>query len=423
MIRETPDFAVIYEPSSARRGLGNALGGVRDESIIEWYCEGLDASARKFADELKWYWPSAMKTPVFVGDLIQQFPHFKTDNPFTSANTQGVFIGLPCRICEPTIDGARLKAMTDAAHEAVHVLNSTYRPFKNVYAASWRWFNEGTAVFGERLVLPGNPDNLRFAMDWCDRPEDSLDSGVACYQAGLFVQYLVERFKPDFLARVWQESKLTETPIQTLERLLQPLGFSFASADSAVRDVFGEGYAVDSYCAWGDPAASFAGDAFQRYAPGQSARAFELRAGDSVGLQNGRDVLDHLATRYYRFFIDQEVKGLHVSLKSSPADGENRFKATLVTVNGDWTRGPNVQLTPAAAGAVGSPLTVLEATLSITRPQMIDHIVLAVANCRVRAQSGGSKLPHDDGQEFTLQAKSAERLRPIVARQPRRGLL
>jgi len=354
-----------------------------------------------------WDRPAASKISVYVDDLVERFALVDENAPFTSADLQGnPFIGLPCRVSEPTIDGARLRATADATHEAVHVVNAVYRPFRSAHSVPWRWFNEGTAVFGERFVLPNNRDNLRFAMDWCDRPDVPLDSDFACYQAGLFIHYLCHRLGTEFLARVWKESSLTDTPVEVVDRLVQSMGSRFASTDPGTDDVFGVGYSIDSYCPWDNDATGFADDAFARYGTRAVTESFEMRAGDSVRLSSDRDVLDHLAIRYYRFFIQDSVHGLRVSLTSFPADGQNRFKATLVTINCDWGRGPSARLVPMAANSDATSPTTLETTLSIEEEHAVEYIVLVVANCGVRGRYNSVDTAHDDDQEYRIEAEA-----------------
>jgi hypothetical protein len=328
--------------------------------------------------------------------LTERFQFIDDYVPFSSADGDNIpFIGLPCRIHEPTIERAQLKATADAAHEAFHVIAASYRPFRDVNSTPWHWFNEGTAVFAERLLLQGNDDNLRFAVDWSDRPEEPLDSESSWYQAGIFVHYLANLLGTDFLSKVWTESLPTETPLTAIVRLL-PKGVEFASADVAIDDLFASGYAIDSYCSWGQAATNFCHDVFGRYGTRAITEVFEIRLRDEVR-QRERDTLNHLAVRYYRFSLGSGCRSLRVRLNGLQPDETNRLKATLLAVNSGFVRGGSVRLQRVAEGC-------LEGTLTVDSEPDLDHVVLVVANCGTRSSVNSPHSPHDDSQAYSIEA-------------------
>ena len=398
-VSESRSFKVCWTRRNPNAGRGMGPAGVRDDLIVQWYLEGLEASYRALT-QMGWTQPrvgSGGKTLVFVSELSELFG---VDSPFTSSDMMGVpFIGLASRTNEPTLAAAQWRAVADAAHEATHVLNASYRPFLDVYSVPWIWFNEGTAVFMESQTSAGNPDSLRFAMDWSDCPEVPLDSEIAWYQAGLFVRYLHQRFGPTVLSRVWRESDVRESPSTTMDRILQeqPGGLRFASPDPNITDVFGAGYCVDSYFVRG-----FAPEVFERYGGRAVSESFELGSQERVGVK-GRDTLDHLACRYYRFFPRQGTKRIQVVLHSFPPDELSRLRAELVIVGPNFTRGPSIRMQPAPANPVENSFR-LEADLSPFDPSSVDHAVLVVANCGWGTAKNRAGTPVDDAQEYSIQA-------------------
>src|SRR5262249_19184128 len=97
-------------------------------------------------------------------------------------------------------------------------------------------------------------DWLRFALDWVDRPERSLDDPDALYQSAFFVRY-INRLTggPGFLNQVWQHTQTTWnsvildrlTPLSALTMEFKKHSKEFCSASKD--DVFANDYCFDSY--------------------------------------------------------------------------------------------------------------------------------------------------------------------------------
>jgi hypothetical protein len=86
------------------------------------------------------------------------WPHyspFMTEEDLFEPGVYVPLMALPSRSAEPLRAAEYRCAMATAAHELTHVFNSVERPLRlgngslNEQAESWRWFNEGMAVFME----------------------------------------------------------------------------------------------------------------------------------------------------------------------------------------------------------------------------------------------------------------------------------
>ena len=202
-------------------------------------------------------------------------------------------------------------------------------------------------------MLPGNPDTLRFAAGWCDRPETPLDHESAWYEAGMFVRYLVRRCGHGFLRDVWMASDERETPMEAIVRLLP----------KEDRSSFFSDYAMDSYFLWEPASCGFAPDVYSRYGDRAVEESFVLRPGDDPKVVQG--TLDHLACRYYRIYLVEGVTGLDCHLVQS---AQCKLQARLGVVTADKRRDSD------------RPLPREGAELLHLDPRRIDHVVLAVIN-------------------------------------------
>jgi hypothetical protein len=149
----------------------------------------------------------------------------------------------------------------------------------------------------ERLILPEVNDHLRYALQWCHCPENSLEDPQAGYAANWFVQFLLTRFSEQLIRDIWQTSTEMEGPLQALNRLLEPEEES--SQDYLpVKRLFRQ-YCVESYI---DQIALR--EVFERFGPRSVA--------DSLSLQPDAQAcsevafLEPLSCHYYRLAAGEE---------------------------------------------------------------------------------------------------------------------
>ncbi len=401
---ESEHFLVRFRDRHPRVGAGSGAGGARDRTVV-WYC--LDALERTytyltgplFQRDPPQVGPEG-KTIVRVCDLLDFPLPLQLSDPFTTSEMtkEGVevpWIALPCRSPLPTLEGERRFVAAAAVHETVHAFNCRHRSLWEPASAPWEWFDEGMAHFGEMLVLPGNQDGLRFLHDWVDRPESSLDVRAARAQTGMFLRYLVNVMGPAFTTRLWTQSPPTETALDALVRLFGEEDRVFSSADPGNADFFGAGYCVDAYFLF-DPASQlFAPEVFDRFGQRAITHSFALAPG-RVG--KTQDDLDHLACRYYRFYLEGNATRLAVRLQ--PPSSQAPLKGVLAVVTRDGRRGASLVLRrDQAGGALAGELTGLD-------PNRLDHLVLVVANCGLRADTGHRNRPHDDDQQYVVVAEA-----------------
>src|SRR5262249_19078368 len=111
-----------------------------------------------------------------------------------------------------------------------------------------------------------------------------------------------------------------------------------------------------------------------------------------------QDTLDHLACRYYRFYLEDGVKQLTVELYSSDRHGKSPLKAELAVVTKEKLRGQVIPLRPASNNVDETSIFIAQVTQ--INANNLDHFILVVTNCGTRAISP----PHDDGKQFTIKA-------------------
>ncbi|MGA2185908.1 MAG: DUF6055 domain-containing protein [Bryobacteraceae bacterium] len=359
-----PHFVLHYCDRKVREGSGSAHG-VRDRAMVYEYADALERAFSALAARPFSLPPPQKPVPVYVFDTATLFPDGGA--PFTSEDTEGSpYIGLPSRTHEPTVRAEIDRATASAVHEVAHVFCMSRRPLREPHSAVWAWFAEATAVFTEWLVLPGNPDTLRFAAGWCDWPETPLDHKSAWYEAGMFVRYLARRCGQGLLREVWMASDERETPIEALVRSLSKKDWSGFFSD----------YAMDSYFLWDPASRGFAPDVYGRYGERAVQESFGLRPSASLALQG---TLDHLACRYYRIYLAEGVAGLECQLVQSCGC---KLQARMAVVTAEKRRDCD-QLLPQAGAAL------LQAD-----PRRTDHVVLAVVNA--------GHAPGDDGLPYEL---------------------
>ena len=200
----------------------------------------------------------------------------------------------------------------------------------------------------------------------------------------------------DFLKQVWLGQNLTQTAWETLASEVEAQGELLVSSAPDADDLF-SGYCVASWLP------QFAPDVFERFGHRSITESFEL-ASEVTASQV--DTLDHLACRYYRFYVQPTARELHVRV--DPVSRSHDLKAILCEALKDadapYSCGRRITLSRGDdAGLVGS-LTDLNA-------DALDHLVLAVVNCGTRPMPEGYMPPldegdpeHDDGQGFRIAA-------------------
>ncbi|MBI1766717.1 MAG: hypothetical protein HYR56_35370 [Acidobacteria bacterium] len=369
---------------------------MRDEQLLLTYQQGLERlyqimTAPPLARPgLQW------KTQVQIFDLAA---YLRSDaRAFTAEDQQGVpYIALPSRTKEPTQEAEQRWALATAVHEATHVFNCRERPLSSLYAGRWAWFDEALAVFMEMQVLGDVGDHFRVLGDWIENPELSLDAPNACYQAGLFVAYMAKRLGIEFVNRVWMESEPLETPLDALARLM-PAGQIFLSAKPDEHDLFASGYCLDSWFLADPASAAHAPELFARFGERAVSESFVLGTGEQAATG---DTLDHLACRYYRFYLNAGVRQLRLELETLEAGEQSWLKAEVAMATNEKRCGLVIPLRPATAT---NPITatLLSAQVTLLDLNDIDHLILVVTNCGTRAAQVRPDIPHDDRKPYAI---------------------
>lgn len=386
-------FVMHYGLRNPREGRGLGSHGVRDRVLILTYLHALENLYAAITSK-----PWERESPVTGDDKKTHVYVFNSGGPFTTYDSRKIpYIVLPSRSNEPTTQAELHRAASEAVHEATHLFNYSQRPFHDKFnTKAWEWFDEGLAVLMEMLVGAGNPDYFRFLMDWIDSPEMPLDDPAGKYQAGMFIRYLSKRLGLEFVNDVWVKSAPEEKPLEALERLM-PDGQRFLSADSAVRDIFASGYCIDPYFLWEHASVSLAPDVFVRYGERAVTESLTLPASNGQTID---DELDHLACRYYRFYLKGGTN-FEVKVTVNDTCAVTPLKAEVAVVTTDRHRTHIETLGPAeASDGEGGCLSCVVGSLA---PDEIDHIVLIVSNCGTGATLNGNS-GSDDGKQFRITA-------------------
>jgi hypothetical protein len=394
---ESEHFITHFGLRNPATGKGMGVHGVRDRVLILTYLEALEALYRTMTGEPWRREPppadETRKTHVYVFD----------SSPFTYFDRRlNPFIVLSCRSNEPTTQAELHRAAAEAVHEATHLFNYRKRPMHDPNSDAWEWFDEGISVLMETLVASGNQDYFRFLMDWIDVPEMSLDAPGGKYQAGMFVRYLTKRLGLDFVNRVWTESDINETPIEALQRLM-PAGQKFISPDPNDRDIFASGYCIDPYFIWDHESASLAPDVFVRYGERAVSESLPLRAGNEARIEGQ---LNHLACRYYRFYLRGDVRNVRVDFFATDPPDATPLKAEVALVSRERRRSRVEPLFPTGGPAAGGEAH-LSAVLDDLDADEVDHLVLVVSNCGLRSSLSHKPDEHDDKKPYTIIATAS----------------
>lgn len=392
-------FIIHFGLRNPPQGRGLAPDGVRDRVLVLTYLQALESLYSTMTG------PPWNREPPEVDDTGRTHVYVFGDKALTTFDRKSLIpeIYLPCRSAEPTTHAELLRATASAVHEGAHLFNFRRRPYYDFDSKPWIWFDEGMAVLMETLVAAGNHDYCRFLVGWIDSPETSLDDEEAMYQAGMFVRYLAKKVGPEIVNKVWNESLPDEGPIDALQRLMPQMAEpeTFLSADPAVRDIFASGYCIDPYFIWDHESASLAPDILFRFGERAVSETALLAPKDSHRMKGA---LDHLACRYYRFYLGEGVTRLRVEMRPGEDPHATQLKAELAVVKKGRVRTPVAALARCAEGNGGAGGGALSVTLGV-RPEEIDHLVLVVSNCGVKS-SAQYVSAHDDDKSYVIEASA-----------------
>ncbi|HMG73132.1 MAG TPA: DUF6055 domain-containing protein [Pyrinomonadaceae bacterium] len=400
-------FIIHYGMRNPYGGKGRGCEGVRDNTLVLTYLEALERLYDIMTEE-PWSRPPPI---VDVGKRTHVFAHdsgaYTADDPFADTSPEWLgrsvpFIVLPCRSDETTTQAELQRAAAEAVHEGTHVFNYTNRPYDSLTSRNWEWFDEAFAVFMETMVVAGNPDYIRFLMNWVDMPEVPLDHPSAKYLAGMFVRYLSKRLGNRWVNDVWVKSVEREDPLEAMQRLL-PGGMTLVSPDPTVQDLFASGYCMDPYFLWDHESKGLATDVFARYGERAISESCVLRPGGKPWTVK-REVLDHLACRYYRIYFKGNISQVTITLMMRNVGTAGPLKAEAAIVTAERRRKDLRTLQPVPTPQPGQNHQ-LSTTLDNLVADDVDHLVLVVANCGKRRDREDDRA-HDDAIEFNLEVSS-----------------
>jgi hypothetical protein len=125
-------------------------------------------------------------------------------------------------------------------------------------------------------------------------------------------------------------------------------------------------------------------EAYERYGDRAVAESVSLAPGETL---TTNDVLDHLSCKYYRFYPKGGAMRLNVSLMGKDSTSIKTLKAEIAHVSSDGGRGEVKQM-QVGTGTEGSEQLLCDVTLT---HKAIDHLVVVVSNCGVRADQDHKK--------------------------------
>lgn len=380
---ETEHFIIHFGFRNPTEGKGIGRDGVRDPTLINKYADSLERGYQVMTGE-----PWSRQTPI-VGAHRKTLVYVFDTNAFTSYDVQMVpFLCLSANSNEPTGQADLHLAESLAIHEVAHLFNFRERPFYDLSAERWAWFEEAFASFLETVISPDSLAYLRFVSDWIESPNISLDEFRTGNHALVFFRYAENQLGADFLNRVWTLSEPWENPFDTMVRLM-PKGKAFSSNDPNDHDLFASGYCMDGYFLADPQSGCFMPEAHKRYGDRAVDESWCLGPGET---QTTNSFLDHLSCKYYRLYPKAGTIRLELSLLSQDSTSVHPLKVEIAIVHDRTTRG-KVQRMKLAVGPEGSERLVGEVSLS---PEAIDHLVVVVSNC-------GMKPDQNDNKEYTLQ--------------------
>jgi hypothetical protein len=227
--------------------------------------------------------------------------------------------------------GAELKyARIAGVHELAHVFNHTERPLddKNSNCPKWEWFDEGTALYLEWHLFPECLNHLEYDLDHCDQPNRPLDDASDMYgkpyRAATFVRYLVKRWGPEFLSEIWMRPVFSETPFETIERLLTARG----EHPDETSGLFAT-YCLNAFFLNDPTNHCHAPDVYSRYGERALEHSYRMTARRKQPI-HGR--VEHLACHYYRFLFAKKVVEVEFQWVAAPPNTD--LRAHVAVSNG-----------------------------------------------------------------------------------------
>jgi hypothetical protein len=377
----TEHFRLQYYLRQAPGEDCSGTDGVRHPNLISCYVQALE----------RLY--TTLKSPPFSW---KKLPRASIDvrledtmNPRAMPHSKGSYIVLPSRYEEPNLQLVRQRAAINAVHEATHIFCFEARwPGTDPRRTAWRWMHEASAVFMEGYLYPDNPEANRFALDWVDQPHVPLDAPAPspwrypdAYHAGWFLRYLVRRFDPSIVGRLWNESHPGELPFQALHRLLRAQEKYEGMLDpGGTYSPFFNEYCFDTYHLNDFSLSGFAPDLYVRFRGRALKQWIPLAKGESRSFD--RDPVANLACHYHRVDVETSTRQVIVRLEH---DGRHPLSISAAAVDRERHRGRHETSGPQGGGHA----TV---SLDVAGAGNISHIVVCVANPSIQSGLAPYKL-------------------------------
>ena len=391
---EFSPYVLHYSARDKRVGVGGGVHGIRHEKLVKTYIDTLKKTS-KILERAGWT-KRDNSVHVYVCDLVtwvnSSYPFSFPQRPIGEEDEKTRLIGLRSRFDVASMERVIELASVEAAHEAIHIANWEYH---NSYdEPNWHWLDEATCVLLETEIVEFSQDNLKYALEWVDRPDVPLD-GTVGYQQYPFLKYLCGRKGKSLASQVsslWTSQIQAETnnPFAAIQRFLGHEPFV-----SMERNCFFENYCRDSY---------FLKENFPdialRFASRMVAESFELsEVQPEVKSEPYR--LPRLSCMYFRFYlaptfggkIQFEIVFSNTSKEPSTfvgSDHENRIKGTACSAYLDGSR--------AESTGVDLALTLdesncrLSGMVNVENSETIDHFVLVVTNVEALSSASSSEF-------------------------------
>jgi hypothetical protein len=392
--RVSEHFAMFFVERNPRNARGNGLMGVHSEELVQCYIDSLEATYVDFLNS-QWLEPRADprygKIPVYVFDTSQLV---RQNAPFTyseriSGKDYYTFIGLRSEIGEPSWERVLERARVHATHEVAHAFTHAHRPiWPPEWRNGWAWLDEATAVLAEWRLNRAAAEGRRFALEWVNLPELSLetDAWPGGYRSAWFLHYLQEKHDSNFVRDLWREPVPGESAVQAIERRLAGGPNVFRQADPRIDDVFGAGYCVDTYFT-----AETCEELYKRFGNRAISHSFSISPGGAASLEEF-EKLKPLSSRYYRIECASGVESVTVDVNAADPRHRDVLKASVVEVkNGRRLK----QAQRLAYPAEGRRSRATQLTLTYSPSAEADYLLLVVAHVGTTAMRPGDGAAAD----------------------------
>lgn len=351
----SPHFVFRFQRRNQRMGPGHGTSGLRDMKLFRAYRDGLETAYKTFTAPPFLRHEPAVDSAIKKTEVdITGCPH-----PLTYAVKGVARVELPA-VTRMVGRGAELKyARIAGVHELTHVFNHTERPLdeKNSNCPSWEWFDEGTALYMEWRVFPKCLNYLEYDLDHCDQPDRPLDDASDMYgkpyRAATFVRYLVKRWGPELLSEIWMRPVFSETPVETIERLLTARGVH----PDEISGLFAT-FCLNAFFLNDPTSHCHAPDVYSRYGERALEYSHRMTARYKQPIQ-GR--VEHLACHYYRFLFAKKVQEVEFQWVAAPPNTD--LRAQVAASNAKKCLGQVVPLP--TVGAVKVPVTPRDALILV----------------------------------------------------------